>query len=85
MQEKVNQKQKDCDKADGNCCVVDSRDQVKHIRYLITFCIRHSQAKCIVAKAILSVAVSGTAFPHYCMHPDVTLKNGRECPVVVYC
>jgi len=31
----------------------------------------------------LSVGLSHTAFLHYCMHPDVTLGNCRECPVVV--
>ena len=32
----------------------------------------------------LSVCLSLTAFPHYCMDPDVTLGNGRACPLVVH-
>jgi len=55
----------------------------------MTFYIRHSQAKCIVATA--SVCVRGwvcvcvhATFPRYGTHPDVTLGNGRACPLGVH-
>ena len=44
-----------------------------------------AEAKCILAMAVcVSVCLSFTAFPHYCMDPDVTWRNGRECPLVVH-
>ena len=56
--------------------------------WLVTFCIRYSQAKCILVAAIcvfLSVCLSCTAFIHYCTHPDVTLGNSRGCTVGRIC
>ena len=35
---------------------------------------------CASAYVCLSLAV----FPRYCMDPDVTLENGRGCPLIVY-
>ena len=32
----------------------------------------------------LCACLSLAAFPHYCMHPDVTWGNGRGCPLVVH-
>jgi len=32
----------------------------------------------------LCVVLSRTAFLHYCMYLDVTLGNGRGCPLVVH-
>ena len=61
---------------------------------VITSCIRHRQAKCIVMTAVcvciclcvtVCVCLSLTAFPHYCMDPDVTLESGSRCPLVVHC
>ena len=47
--------------------------------YVITYHIRHNQARCIVTTAVcVSVCLSLTAFLHYCTHPDVTLGNGRD-------
>jgi len=34
--------------------------------------------------ARLSVCLSLAAFQHYCTDPDVTLENGRQCPLVVH-
>ena len=51
---------------------------------LITFRIRHSQAKCFFGHRHVCVCLSRARFLHYCTHPDVTLGNGRECPLVVY-
>jgi len=38
-------------------------------------CIGHSR---------LCVCLSLTAFPHYCMDPDMKWRNGRGCPLVVH-
>ena len=53
---------------------------------VITFRIRHSQAKCIVPRpsVCLCVCLSFAAFPHCCTAADVTLANGRGCPLVVH-
>jgi len=54
---------------------------------IVTFCIRHSQAKCILVAPMpiyVSVCVSLAAFPHYCMYQDVAWGNGRGCPLVVH-
>ena len=55
---------------------------------LVTFRIRHSQAKCIVATAVcvscMSVCLSGAAFLHYCTDPGVNFRNGSECLLVVH-
>ena len=32
----------------------------------------------------MCVSLSGVILVHYCTHPDVTLGNGTECPVVVH-
>jgi len=40
---------------------------------------------CVCVCVCLPVCLSLAAFPHYCTDPDVTLRNGRECPLVVYC
>ena len=45
---------------------------------VIAFCIRHSQAKCIVTTAVCVCAcLSLAVYPHYCTDPDVTQRNGR--------
>ena len=31
------------------------------------------------------LCLSFTAYPHYCMDPDVTWGNGRGCPLVLHC
>jgi len=50
---------------------------------LITFCNSHSQAKFILATAVWgSVPRHIPTLLH--MHPDVTLGNGRGCPLVVH-
>ena len=30
------------------------------------------------------MCLSLAACPHYCTHPDVTLRNGKGCPLVVH-
>jgi len=59
-----------------------SRDKAKY--NIITFRMRHSRGKMYIGHVRLCVCPSLTAFPHYCMDPDVTWGNGRECPVVVH-
>ena len=52
----------------------------------IPFCIRHSQAKCMLVMAIcVCVCLSHAAFIRYCTHLGVTLKNGRGCCLAVHC
>ena len=60
----------------------------------VRFCMRHSQSEmcighvhlCMCVCLCLCVCLSVTAFPHYCMDPDVSWGNGRGCPIVVhYC
>ena len=43
---------------------------------LITFRIRHSQAKGMLNTGAY-VCLSSATFLHYCMHPDIILGNGR--------
>ena len=53
--------------------------------WLVTFRIRHIQAKCIVATTVcmcLSSCLSRAAF-YYCADPDVTFVNARGCPPLV--
>ena len=53
---------------------------------LITFRIKHSQARCIVMTAVcvsVCVCLSLASFIHYCTGPDVTLRNGRGYPIIV--
>ena len=40
---------------------------------------------CVCVSVCLSVCLSLSAFPHYCMDPEVTWTNGRRCPQVVHC
>jgi len=40
---------------------------------------------CLSVCVCLCVCLSLATFPHYCTHPEVTLRNGRECPLVVHC
>ena len=50
---------------------------------LTTFFIMHSQVKCTLS---LCVCLSLAVFLHFCMYLNVTLGNGRVCPLVVhYC
>jgi len=42
-------------------------------------------AKCtLITTVCVCVCLSLTAFLHFCTHPDVTLGNGKRCPLVVY-
>jgi len=54
---------------------------------IITFRVSRRQCEMYIgqshASACLSVCLSCSAFPHYCMDPDVTWKNGRGYPLVV--
>ena len=38
-----------------------------------------------IGHARLCVCLSVVACPHYCTDRDVTLRNGRECSIVVHC
>jgi len=38
---------------------------------------------CVCVTVYLSVYLSLAACPHYCMDPDVTWGNFKECPLVV--
>jgi len=55
---------------------------------LITFRVRHSRGEMYIAHDRLCVCVcaclSRAAFLHYCMGLNVTLGNGRVCPLVVH-
>ena len=51
-------------------------------RTVFTFCVRHSRGRMCVL--IMAVRLSLAAFPHYCMLLDVTLRNGRGCPLIVH-
>jgi len=46
---------------------------------------RPSVCVCICLCVTVCVCLSLTAFPHYCMDPDVTLESGSRCPLVVHC
>jgi len=45
---------------------------------------RCSQDKMDIGHSHLCVPLSLAAFPHYCMDPDVTWRNGTGCPLVVH-
>ena len=64
-----------------------------HLTFIITFRVSVDDAKCIVVTRIcvsvcvtvcVSVYLSAAACPHYCTDPDVTLENGRGCPLFVH-
>jgi len=53
--------------------------------FLLDFAWGVAEVKCILVTAVcVSICLSLTAFPHYCMDPDVTWENGRGCPLVVH-
>ena len=57
-----------------------------YLHVLLTFHMRHSRGEIFVDLCHLSVCLSVATFLQYCTDPDVTLANGRACPVVVpYC
>ena len=54
---------------------------------------RRGEAECILVTRVcvsvcvcvcLSVCMSVAVFPHYCMDPDVTWRNGSGCPLFVH-
>jgi len=68
--------------------LTDSQGKAREEVKFIIFRVRHSQDEMYIGHGRLCVSVcqSLTAFPHYCMNPDVTCGNGKECPLVVhYC
>jgi len=55
--------------------------------HLLHFAWVVDDAKCLLVTCVcmcLSDCMSLASFPHYCMYPDVTWGNGRECPLVVH-
>jgi len=67
-------------------CELDFKNLLEHLsgHCLITFSMRHSRGEMYIGHGRLCVCLSLAALPHYCMDPDVTWGNGRECPLVVH-
>jgi len=51
----------------------------------VTFHVRRSRGEMYIGQGRLCACLSLAAFPHYCMDPDVSWRNGSECPLVVHC
>ena len=53
---------------------------------VITFCMSHRRREmyCGHTRPCVCVCLSAAACLHYCTDPDVTWRNGRECPLVVH-